>query len=97
MANLKTENVIWKNNNGVQITNKKRGKHQTPYSRGNIKIMNMKKFAFLPGAISISLSSLGLLFKMNHWHPADFLMVVGIWIFSLLFTPSIFKYIYDRV
>ena len=56
----------------------------------------MKKFAFITGAISISLTSLGFLFKMNHWHPADWLMVVGIGIFSLFFTPGIFKYLYDR-
>jgi hypothetical protein len=56
----------------------------------------MKKFAFLTGAVSISLTSLGFLFKMNHWHPGDLLMVVGIGIFSLFFTPSIFKYLYER-
>jgi|PlaIllAssembly_1097288.scaffolds.fasta_scaffold1947946_1 hypothetical protein len=56
----------------------------------------MKKFAFITGALSFSLTSLGILFKMNHWHPADMLMVVGIGIFSLMFTPSIFKYLYDR-
>jgi hypothetical protein len=56
----------------------------------------MKKFAFITGAISISLTSLGFLFKMNHWHPADLMMVVGIGIFSLLFTPTMTKYLYER-
>jgi hypothetical protein len=56
----------------------------------------MKKFAFITGAISFSLTGLGVIFKMNHWHPADLLMVVGLGIFSLFFTPSIFKYFYDR-
>jgi hypothetical protein len=56
----------------------------------------MKKLAFISGALSFSLTSLGFLFKMNHWHPADLLMVVGIGIFSLLFSPSIFKYLYSR-
>jgi hypothetical protein len=56
----------------------------------------MKKFAFITGAVSISLTSLGFLFKMNHWSPADMMMVVGIGIFSLFFTPSISKYLYDR-
>jgi H+/Cl- antiporter ClcA len=56
----------------------------------------MKKLAFITGALSFSLTSLGVLFKMNHWHPADLLMVVGLGIFSLLFSPSIFKYLYDR-
>jgi hypothetical protein len=54
------------------------------------------KFAFITGAFSFSLTSLGVLFKMNHWHPADLLIVVGLGIFSLLFSPSIFKYLYDR-
>lgn len=56
----------------------------------------MKKFAFITGALSISLTGLGIIFKMNHWHAASILIVVGIGIFSLLFTPSIFKYLYDR-
>ncbi len=56
----------------------------------------MKKLAFFTGAVSISLTSLGFLFKMNHWHPADLMMVFGIGVFSLLFTPSFFKYLYDR-
>ena len=56
----------------------------------------MKKIAFFTGAFSFSLTSLGVLFKMNHWHPSDLLIVVGLGIFSLLFSPSIFKYLYDR-
>ena len=56
----------------------------------------MKKFAFITGALSFSISSLGFLFKMNHWSPADWLLVVGLGIFSLMFSPSIFKYLYDR-
>jgi len=35
--------------------------------------------------------------RFFHQHPADLMLVVGIGIFSLLFTPSIFKYLYDRV
>jgi len=56
----------------------------------------MRKFAFITGAFSFSLTSLGVLFKMNHWHPADLILVAGLGIFSLLFSPSIFKYLYDR-
>jgi hypothetical protein len=56
----------------------------------------MKKVAFITGALSFSLTSLGVLFKLNHWHPADMLLVVGLGIFSLLFSPSIFKYLFDR-
>jgi hypothetical protein len=56
----------------------------------------MKKFAFITGAVSISLSGLGVIFKMNHWAGASLLLIAGIGIFSLLFTPSIFKYVYDR-
>jgi H+/Cl- antiporter ClcA len=56
----------------------------------------MKKIAFITGALSFSLSSLGLMFKLNHWHPADLLIVAGLGIFSLMFSPSIFKYLYDK-
>ena len=55
----------------------------------------MKKIAFITGAISISLTILGGLFKINHWYPADILLNTGIGIFSLIFIPSIFKYLYD--
>ena len=41
----------------------------------------MKKFAFITGAFSFSLTSLGVIFKMNHWHPADLLIVVGLGVF----------------
>ena len=56
----------------------------------------MKKIAFITGAVSISLTGLGIIFKMNHWLAGNMLLVIGIGIFSLLFTPSIFKYLYDR-
>jgi len=55
----------------------------------------MKKFAFITGAIAFSLTSLGVMFKVNHWFPGDWLLILGLFTFSLLFTPSIFKYLYD--
>jgi hypothetical protein len=60
------------------------------------KILHMKKFAFITGAVSISLIGIGMIFEMNHWHPAALIVVIGLGVFSLLFTPSIFKYLYDR-
>jgi hypothetical protein len=62
------------------------------YKKETIKIVQMKKLAFITGALSISLTGLGIIFKMNYWPAASMLIVVGIGIFSLLFTPSIFKY-----
>jgi hypothetical protein len=56
----------------------------------------MKKLAFITGPVSISLNGLGIIFKMNHWPGASILIVIGIGIFSLLFIPSIFKYLYDK-
>ena len=56
----------------------------------------MKKFVFITGAISIALISLGLLFKIEHWSGAGIGLTLGIGIFSILFIPSLFKYLYDR-
>jgi hypothetical protein len=55
----------------------------------------MKKFAFITGAIAFSLGSMGWLFKINHWSGGDLMLVGGIGMFSLFFTPTIFKYMYD--
>jgi hypothetical protein len=56
----------------------------------------MRKFAFIMGAVSISLTSLAILFKMLHWPFANYGLVLGISLFSLFFIPSIFKYFYDK-
>jgi len=56
----------------------------------------MKKFTFITGALSFSLTALGILFKINHFTGADFLLIIGIFIFSILFVPSVTKYLYDK-
>jgi len=56
----------------------------------------MKKFAFITGTLSASLTGLGILFKMMHWPVAGILLVLGLGIFSILFVPSYAKYLYDK-
>jgi hypothetical protein len=56
----------------------------------------MKTLAFISGAFSCSLIALGILFKIMHWPGANILLVLGIGIFSIFFTPSITKYWYDK-
>jgi len=56
----------------------------------------MKKLAFITGALSFSLTSLGILFKIIHWPGANILLLVGIGLFSMVFVPSISKYLYDK-
>ncbi len=56
----------------------------------------MKSLAFTSGALSFSLTALGILFKIQHWPGASALLVLGLGIFSILFVPSITKYLYDK-
>ncbi len=56
----------------------------------------MKKLAFITGALSFSLTPLGILFKLMHWPGAGVLLVVGIGLFAIVFVPSITKYLYDK-
>lgn len=56
----------------------------------------MKAFAFITGAVSISLTSLGILFKLMHWPGTGVLLLVGISLFSVFFVPSIAVYLYKR-
>jgi hypothetical protein len=56
----------------------------------------MKKLAFITGALAFSLTSLGILFKMQHWPLAGLLLTVGIVLFSIVFVPSVTKYLYDK-
>lgn len=44
----------------------------------------------------MSLTTLGLLFKILHWQGANMLLVLGIGLFSLLFTPSFTRFLYLR-
>ena len=58
----------------------------------------MKKFAFITGALSIELVSVGVLYKIieRSAPEANLLIVLGIGVFALFFIPSSFKYMYDR-
>lgn len=56
----------------------------------------MKKLSFISGAISFSLTSLGILFKLMHWPYAGVMLLVGIVLFAIIFVPSITKYLYDN-
>jgi len=57
---------------------------------------HMKKLAFVTGALSLSLTCIGVMFKIMHWPGANILIVVGITLMSLIFIPSMFKYLYDK-
>ncbi len=56
----------------------------------------MKKFAFITGALSFSLTSLGILLRLLHYPGSDILLLVGMVLFSVFFVPSISKYLYDK-
>ena len=56
----------------------------------------MKSIALFTGACSISLSTLGFLFKVLHWPGANILLLLGLGIFALLFTPSVTRFLYQR-
>jgi hypothetical protein len=56
----------------------------------------MKKLAFISGALSGSLMGLGILSRIQHWSCAPILMVLGLGLFTLIFMPSVAKYLYDK-
>ena len=56
----------------------------------------MKKLVFITGALAFSLTSLGILFKVQHWPLASVFLTIGIAIFALVFVPSVTKYLYDK-
>jgi len=58
--------------------------------------MKMKKFTFIIGAVSLSISSLGILFKTMHWLGGGYVITAGFTILSFLFIPSLFIYLYKR-
>lgn len=56
----------------------------------------MKQLAFISGGLSSSLIILGSLFKVQHWPGAGIILVVGLCIFSILFIPSMTRYLYVK-
>ena len=55
----------------------------------------MKKLTFISGALSGSFIGLGTLSELQHY-PGGELLIFGLLIFSLLFIPSVTKYLYDK-
>ena len=56
----------------------------------------MKKLVFITGALSFSLTSIGMLFKIMHWPVAGILLAMGIGLFAIVYVPCISKYLYDK-
>jgi len=56
----------------------------------------MKKLTFISGGLSGSLTVLGILFKIMHWSGAGLLLLIGLSILSILFIPSLTKYLFDK-
>lgn len=56
----------------------------------------MKAAVFVLGTFSFSTIGLGSLFKILHWPGANILLVLGLSVFSVLFVPSLAKYLYDK-
>jgi divalent metal cation (Fe/Co/Zn/Cd) transporter len=65
-------------------------------SREKLNKIKMKKLMFITGALSFSLTSVGILFKLMHWPVAGALLAVGIGLFAIVFVPCISKYLYDK-
>lgn len=61
-----------------------------------LKLKNMKQLSFISGALFGSLFGLGALFKIMHWPGAGILLVLCAGIFSLVFIPSMTKYLFDK-
>jgi hypothetical protein len=56
----------------------------------------MKLLVFVSGVLSGSLTTLSFLFKIMHWPGATELVVLGLSICSIIFIPSVAKYLYDQ-
>ncbi len=56
----------------------------------------MKTLAFISGAFAGSLTGMGVLFKIQHWPGATIMLVIGLGVFSIVYIPSITKYLYDK-
>lgn len=56
----------------------------------------MKAFVFITGAVSASLTCLGILFKIMHWPGASIMLVLGMGILALVYIPVLTKYLYAK-
>jgi hypothetical protein len=56
----------------------------------------MKAVTFVSGAMSGSLTTLGVLFKIMHWPGAGAMVVLGLTLLSLVFIPTLARYLYSK-
>jgi hypothetical protein len=56
----------------------------------------MKMTAFIAGALSIMIIGFGLIFNILHLPGSQLIIAIGLFLFSVLFVPTMFKYVYDR-
>ena len=56
----------------------------------------MKLLAFTSGAMSLSMITLGLLFKIEQWPGSNIVAILGLASLGLIFIPSIFAYHYKK-
>lgn len=56
----------------------------------------MKKFVFITGAVSISLTMIAVMFKLMHWPGAGVILLAGVTIFALMFIPTLSVYLYKN-
>jgi len=56
----------------------------------------MKKLVYISGPIACALIPIAYLFKKLHWPGAAVILVVGVAVFSLIFIPTLAKYLYDK-
>jgi hypothetical protein len=55
----------------------------------------MKSLAFITASLSISLTALGILFKMQHWAGASLILTLGFFL-VVIASPVVAKYLYDK-
>ena len=56
----------------------------------------MKKLAFFSGATFLSLTILGMLFKLMHWPGAGVILILGVAGLTLLAIPVVAMYKYKK-
>jgi len=56
----------------------------------------MKSLVFISGGLSGSLTGLGILFTLMHWPGAGVLLMLGLGTLSIVFIPSLAKYLFDK-
>lgn len=57
----------------------------------------MKKLVIICGALFSSMTLLSVLFKLLHWQGATELLIVGMFGLTIIFIPTLAKYLYDKL